>query len=136
MNKLLILPLFAMILVAGCVSSNNVNNTTQNNTTPVINNTTPPAINNTTSIPAEAVATTNVEIRNNAFIPQIIVVKKGATVRWVNRDYILHIVKFSNTQSPALERGDVWSYSFRDVGTFEYRSSISPSINGTVIVTE
>jgi plastocyanin len=134
MNKLLILPLFFIVLIAGCVSSNNINNTTQNNTTPPEN--IPPAINNNTSIPAEAVATTNVEIRNNAFIPQIIVINKGATVRWVNRDYILHIIKFSNAQSPALERGDVWSYSFRDVGTFEYRSSISPSINGTVYVTE
>ncbi len=70
----------------------------------------------------------------NGFVPSSITVKKGSTVTWTNRDNHTH-----NVTGTGLNSGDIapnMSYSKRydTVGSFDYRDSIYPAMQGTINV--
>ena len=77
-------------------------------------------------------------MRNKRFEQTEIQVKKGTTVTWINKDnsdpeYMpIHTVAIDllNVKSPDLEVGGgaraVWSYTFNEIGEFEYYCSIHP----------
>jgi plastocyanin len=72
-----------------------------------------------------------------AFRPRVLTVKAGASVTWINRDGVPHVVvnvqeKFP--ESPVLEAGDRYSYRFATPGRYEYFCSIHPRMTGTIVV--
>jgi plastocyanin len=81
-------------------------------------------------------ATNVVTIDNFTFMPPELTVAVGATVKWVNRDDIPHLVvnKDKAFRSKALDTDDSFSYTFDSAGTFDYFCALHPHMVGKVIV--
>ena len=87
-------------------------------------------------------------IKNAQFEQSEIQIKKGTTVTWFNKDnsdpeYMpIHkaVIDILNVKSPDLVFGDAskakWSYTFNEIGEFEYYCSIHPFMTGKIIVVE
>lgn len=117
--------LLIAVLISGCTSS-----TTQppNIVTPV--HTAPPPEQTTVQLP---IAVT-VENEDFAFYPKEVVIARGGTVTWKQRDYEAHTVTGSDFKSPSLSQGQTYSHTFNEVGTYEYRCTLHPDMKGKVIV--
>jgi plastocyanin len=76
----------------------------------------------------------NVEIRDYKYIPQNVTVKVGQTVRWTNNDTVLHDVVGSGIKSDYLQKGERFTYTFKEEGTYQYICTIHPWMEGEVIV--
>ena len=82
-------------------------------------------------------ATVTVEIKDFAFNPATITIKKGTTVTWTNQDSAPHTVTSESgneLDSPTLSKGQSYSHTFNEVGTFSYYCTIHPRIKGNVVV--
>lgn len=75
----------------------------------------------------------DVEIKNYKYIPQNITVKVGQTVRWTNKDTVLHDVVGSGIESDYLQRGEKFTYTFEEEGTYPYKCTAHPWMEGEVI---
>jgi amicyanin len=94
-------------------------------------------------IPASAPATSaapvtanSVSIRNFAFGPQVVAIKAGTTVHWMNQDSEAHTVT-SDTgtfNSPVLQPNSGYSFTFNKPGTYTYHCTIHPFMTGKVVV--
>lgn len=83
----------------------------------------------------------SVEISNFAFTPASLTVKKGTTVTWTNRDSDQHTVtpdeETADFQgSGMLSRGETYSYTFANAGTYSYHCQPHPQMRGTITVTD
>lgn len=78
-----------------------------------------------------------VEIVDLAFSPQKIEVPVGTTVTWTNEDVTQHTVvaKDKLFRSDILQKGDTFSYTFHEPGTWDYICSLHPSMTGQIVVT-
>lgn len=76
----------------------------------------------------------NVEIRSYKYIPQNITIKVGQTVMWANNDTVLHDVVGSGIESDYLQKGEKFTYTFEEEGTYPYICTIHPWMEGEVIV--
>jgi plastocyanin len=78
-----------------------------------------------------------VKIKDLAFSPQTIEVPVGTTVTWTNEDVTQHTVVSEDKLfgSEILQKGDTFSYTFDEPGTYDYICSLHPSMKGQVIVT-
>lgn len=90
---------------------------------------------------SEATATNAVEIKDYAFSPATITVKKGTKVTWTNQDSVQHDVMSDKTDvagpsSELLAKGQSYSYTFDTPGTYTYHCSPHPYMKAKVIVTE
>jgi plastocyanin len=87
-----------------------------------------------------AVSTNNVKISSFNFSPATIKIKKGTKVTWTNQDSVAHTVREADgkdgPKSDNLAKGDSYSFTFSEAGTFKYFCSIHPDMKGTVIVTQ
>ncbi|WP_222430774.1 multicopper oxidase domain-containing protein [Cohnella terricola] len=77
-------------------------------------------------------------IITTSFMPAKLTIKKGQTVKWVNKDTQIHTVydlqdKFN---SPNILPNAEFSYTFAETGTYTYYCSTHPSMVGEVIVTD
>lgn len=67
-----------------------------------------------------------------------VTVKAGSTVAWLNQDTQQHDVtpdkNGSFDGSKLLNKGDSYSYTFNDPGTYDYHCSPHPHMTGTVVV--
>ncbi len=102
-----------------------------------------PATAATTPAPPAPVGVT-ITIQNLAFLPQTVTVPRGTNVTWINLDTIQYQVANSGTEtlgpgllfrSNPLGKGDSFSYTFTNPGTFRYTCIIHPYMWGAVIVT-
>lgn len=77
-------------------------------------------------------------IENFAFAPASLKVKKGTTVTWTNKDSVGHTVTGENGGwgSALLAKGQSYSHTFSEVGSFPYYCRPHPWITGTVEVGE
>ena len=87
----------------------------------------------------EEPVTHTVDIRNFAYSPSTITIKKGDTVVWTNHDSVGHTV--TSDQGTELGSGiitteDSYSHTFDVAGTYTYHCTIHPNMKGTVIVGE
>lgn len=73
---------------------------------------------------------------NRAYDPKEITVKAGDTVTWVNQDAPKHDVVADNGEfkSGLFDKGQSFSFTFANAGTYPYHCSIHPGMTGTVIV--
>ena len=90
---------------------------------------------------------TDVTIRNSAFSPNEVTISVGESVRWTNRDFVLHTATSGNPgdadagsefDTGDLSRGESSTIQFDQVGEFVYFCRYHPTMmNGAkVIVTE
>lgn len=88
-----------------------------------------------------AVTTNDITIRNYSFTPSKITVKKGTTVTWTNEDGVKHDIRPDSESeafqgSELLDRGESYSFTFNEVGTFTYHCTPHSYMTGTVEVVE
>lgn len=125
----LLLVVGVLALYASMNSGTTLTNTTSNNSSNM-------NANNSTNSTAEE--TNSVSIANMAFSPVAITVKKGTTVTWTNNDTVTHTVTESDGKtgpnSGDLAPGKTYTFTFNETGTFAYKCTIHPSMQGTVTV--
>lgn len=147
-----IFTLIGVLVIAGAIVAVVLANrdTTQNATDATPEATTQTTEQNTSdSQPAQN--TTNLEIKDLAFSPADISVKKGTTVTWTNQDSTQHNIMSDDINGtpptedevdatklagPLLSKGESYSFTFNELGVFSYHCSPHPSMIGTVTVTE
>lgn len=147
MNKGLWALIAAIIIVVGGVliynrnhksNSNNSVNTTMSSNMSSTNSSA--ASNASSGTGSNSQSTNSVSIKDFAFSPSGITVKKGTKVTWTNNDSTTHTVTETDSQSGPnsgdLSPGGSYSFTFGTAGTYHYHCSIHTSMTGTVTVTE
>jgi amicyanin len=86
----------------------------------------------------ENAVSNEVIIDNMSFKLEEITIKKGQTVTWVNKESLDHNVNSNDGtfSSGILSRNEKYSFTFNNIGSYEYYCSIHPMMVGKVIVTE
>jgi amicyanin len=87
-----------------------------------------------TACMAHAQSSATVNIQGFAYQPPEVTIQKGGTVTWTNQDGVTHDVKFQDSESPDMEKGESYSKTFNKSGTFDYICNIHPSMKGKVVV--
>lgn len=79
-----------------------------------------------------------IEISNFEYSPKLVTVKQGTTVTWTNRDGAEHNVVSDDKvlDGPLLAKGESWSFTFSDPGTYEYYCLPHPHMKAVVKVIE
>ena len=78
-----------------------------------------------------------IEIKDFAFNPQILTVKSGEKVTWINRDGEPHTVVSVEKQfkkSTALDTDQEFTITVEAPGTYTYFCSVHPKMTGTIVV--
>ena len=75
-----------------------------------------------------------VQIMDSAFVPSQVVIHKGTTVSWVNKDGTLHKIEGMNFESNILKKGGSYSHTFTKAGVYEYYCGINQGLRGTIKV--
>ena len=77
-----------------------------------------------------------IDIDNFKFGVVSLEIAAGTTVTWTNRDDVPHTVASSTKvfKSPPLDTGEAFSYTFKEVGTFEYYCSVHPHMTAKIVV--
>ena len=79
-----------------------------------------------------------VTISNYSFRPATLTVDKGSTVVWVNKDGDVHTIKSTSGpetfNSPALDTGNQFRFTFHRAGTYHYICSVHPYMHGVIVV--
>ena len=87
-------------------------------------------------------STVAVSLKNIAFSPASVTVKKGGTVKWTNDDSVGHDVteesgpgpKFKSGSAGGLQGGDTFQQKFTTAGTVKYVCTVHPNMKGTIVV--
>lgn len=122
--RILIAPsiLFTFFLLNSCMNTNNPTYTKTTTTT--------------TTTTTGTQAGNEVFIQGMAFSPNILTITAGTTVKWTNKDAMVHTV---TSDTNVFDSGNIavdgtYSYTFNDAGTFAYHCTIHPSMKATVVV--
>jgi plastocyanin len=85
---------------------------------------------------SNAPAANTVTIDNFVFGPMTLEVARGATVTWVNKDDIPHVVASTTGKfkSRAIDTDGTFTYTFAEPGTYEYYCSVHPKMTGKIVV--
>ncbi len=92
------------------------------------------------ALAGEMKETTNenkIEIKDFAFNPQILTVKSGEKITWINRDEEPHTIVSVEKQfkkSTALDADQEFTITAGAPGTYTYFCSVHPKMTGTIIV--
>ncbi len=146
--------IIGVLVIAALISGCTEQQTTQQQTpaaTPIT--TTASATPGVTTVQTIAAPTTTlttsaavVEIKGSAYNTATMTISKGTTVTWKQLDDTSHTVtsalgtyepshQVKVLDSPLLSKGQTYSYTFTQTGTFDYSCMIHPSMKGKVIVT-
>ncbi|HIH21535.1 MAG TPA: cupredoxin family copper-binding protein [Candidatus Diapherotrites archaeon] len=128
-SKILILALvIGAILLAGCTQQYN----------PPANNAGNNAGGNDSGNADGQAQTVTVEIQNFAYSPAELTIKKGDTVKWVNKDSVQHTATGDSGEfdTGLISQNQEASVTFNNVGTFTYHCTPHPYMKATIIVTE
>lgn len=88
------------------------------------------------AVPAVLAATRGVAIRDFLFSPRTVEIGVGDTVRWTNRDSVVHTATARNGSfdTGSLAEGESGSIRFTAAGTYRYVCTPHPEMTGTVVV--
>ena len=81
-------------------------------------------------------AQVTVKVVDRDYEPSDLTIRKGARVTWKFKGDLPHDVVEDRAAfgSPILERGDEWSLTFDDPGTYTYYCTLHHSMQGTLVV--
>ncbi|OGB84967.1 hypothetical protein A2994_01565 [candidate division Kazan bacterium RIFCSPLOWO2_01_FULL_48_13] len=94
--------------------------------------------------PKKAAPSAFVDITEKGFSPQTILISKGETIQWVNKDSVAHqpasnphpvhngLAGFDAGKS--LGMGETYQFTFEKEGTFGYHDHRAPTTNASVVV--
>ncbi len=129
MNKILITGFLVLIvLISGCNEAPKATAPGDTRGLPV--KTAPEPAPTAVSLPMTA----TVEIIDFSFYPQELVIAKGGTVTWKQKDYDAHTVTGAVLDSGDISQGKTFSHTFNEPGVYEYKSKNDPSMTGKIIV--
>jgi hypothetical protein len=80
-----------------------------------------------------------INIQNNQFDKQSLIIKKGDIVEFINKDQIRHTIKTNNmnvVNSPILFQNDTWQYQGKNDNDIIFESSLYSNMNKIVIKTQ
>ncbi|TGC11505.1 hypothetical protein [Methanolobus halotolerans] len=77
-----------------------------------------------------------VYLDNFSFHPEYVVISEGDTVKWINNDSAASVIRGNSFQSPALRKGDSFSHTFEDKGTYNYFLISHPWTRSGIIAVE
>ena len=84
---------------------------------------------------ADAPRANIVLIEGVSFSPEILTVKRGDWVRWVNKDPFPHTVTAAGAfDSGSIAQGATWKYHASKAGTFAYTCTLHPNMKGALRV--
>jgi plastocyanin len=77
-----------------------------------------------------------IDIEDFAFNPETVTMVIGTTIKWSNKDTAKHTVTGDDGSwgSSTMNKGDDYSFTFSEVGTYTYHCTFHPSMAGTIIV--
>jgi len=78
----------------------------------------------------------DVTIANFTFDPATLTIKVGTTVKWTNQDSVGHTVTADDNSwgSGNSNKGDSFSFTFAQAGTYPYHCGVHPSMQATITV--
>lgn len=87
----------------------------------------------------QVIETHIIKIKNNDFVEGNITIPAGDIVQWVNKDEGGHAVAATDGsfESPPLQSGETYSYTFETAGTYDYYDPTAPDLDaltGTITV--
>src|SRR3954469_4163962 len=89
--------------------------------------------------PAATAGATAVQIKSYAYTPAALTIKVGTKVTWTNYDTAPHTVTVDSGpvkfNSPTLQKGDSFTYTFTTAGTYSYYCAVHPDMVASVTVT-
>jgi plastocyanin len=136
--KTVIAVIVVLVVLGGGYALLKNNNDSSSGSMPNISNS--KSSTSSSNVAVKPVATDTVSISDFAFASADITVKKGTTVNWTNNDTVGHTVTENDgkagPKSDTLQKGDNYTFTYNEAGTFKYHCSIHPEMTGTVIVTE
>ncbi len=70
------------------------------------------------------------------FEPQVLFVKTGDRVTWINKDFFPHTATADNKafDSRSIAPAGTWTYTVGKAGTYTYSCSFHPTMKGTIKV--
>jgi plastocyanin len=85
---------------------------------------------------AQRDAREDVSIKNRAFSPTPLRIKKGESVTWKNRDDIDHTVdaEDGSFSSGTIKSGKTFTHTFKKAGKYAYSCHLHPRMKGMIIV--
>ena len=80
--------------------------------------------------------TVQVVMKNLSFDPETVTVTVGDTITWLNEDAAQHDVIADNGEfkSDLFGKGETFSFTFSQAGTYPYHCSVHAGMAGTVVV--
>lgn len=82
----------------------------------------------------ETSVTISIGSAGNGYVPATTTIKKGSTIIWTNRDNAVHNLTGTGFNSGDIAVNASYQHSFSTVGSYDYRDSIFPVMNGTINV--
>ena len=78
----------------------------------------------------------NIEIKDFGFNPSSLTIRSGVKITWAQEDSVRHTIVSDTAlfESPELAKGETFSFTFTQLGTYTYHCSLHPSMIGTIIV--
>ncbi len=144
MKKIIVFTIIvaAAILAAGCTQSSPAPATpgpTPVITKPVVTKTVataqPTLIAQPTLQQTVSVNDNTITLKKLAIDPEVMIIKAGASARWVNGDDSTHRIKFADgTTSQLMSPGQSWTKVFNNPGVYDYADMVQPSMQGSVHV--
>ena len=83
---------------------------------------------------------TVIHMKNNAFVPQVLIALPGTGITWINDDDSVHSIKMSGPNNAGFNSGDImpgasWSYTFGSrEGNFTIIDAKQPDMKGTILI--
>jgi len=88
-----------------------------------------------TKVQTATVSDNTISILDDSFDPNVMTVKAGSTVRWVNLGTATQRIKFADgSVSQLMSTSQSWSKIFNDPGIYQYSSAVNTRLQGTVKV--
>ena len=81
--------------------------------------------------------THNIEISGFAFLPASLTISRGDIVIWTNEDSTPHTITSDSgdeLDSETFRKGETYSHTFNEIGSFDYHCAIHPNMKGEIIV--
>lgn len=75
-----------------------------------------------------------VTISGFTFKPSRLIINKGETVKWVNKDGVMHTVTSASFKSEILNQNNFFSQTFTKPGTYSYKCNFHSDMVGSIIV--
>jgi plastocyanin len=137
MKKIILPILIVAIIIGSAIYLSQKSNTNQNTSpTPSVTSTENAVLTPSVSDTSTGQKTYTVDIKDFAFNPSGLTIKKGDTITWTNNDSAAHRIKAGNGEfeSGTLQNGGSFSFTFNNTGSFDYICTIHTSMTGNINV--